>query len=66
MCQICHNFIEKAKSLGVSEDDAMQFLWNDTPFPVGEPTTEQMNKFLNAIAEENNNARNNTSNHGTE
>ena len=46
MCQRCFNAVEQAKKNGISDDDAMMFLWERTPFPVGEPTEKQLEELL--------------------
>ena len=42
MCQRCFNAVKSAMKNGVSEEVAMDFLWNETPFPFGEPAEDQL------------------------
>ena len=45
MCQICKNAADTAISNGVSEEDVMDFFWNETPFPFEHPSPEQIEKL---------------------
>lgn len=44
MCQRCADIVETIKSKGYTEEDGMNFLWNETPFPASHPTEEQFEK----------------------
>jgi hypothetical protein len=42
MCKLCSEAVEQAVSNGIPRQDAMKWLWENTPFPVGDPTSEQL------------------------
>ncbi len=45
MCTHCQEAADKAMARGVSDDAIMEYLWERTRFPVGDPTDEQL-KYL--------------------
>lgn len=44
MCQRCADIVDVIRSKGYTEDEAMDFLWNETPFPMDHPSNEQFEK----------------------
>lgn len=46
MCQLCKEAADEAAKRGVSEEDIMDFFWNETPFPIAHPTPEQIEKLF--------------------
>ncbi len=41
MCQKCSDAIQEAVKNGISREEATNWLWEHTPFPMGEPTEKQ-------------------------
>lgn len=44
MCQRCDDAVKSAVKNGVSDEDVMEFLWNETAFPC-EPSDEQLDRL---------------------
>lgn len=42
MCQRCKDAIDKAMELGATKEEAMDWLWSETPFPFAPPGDEQV------------------------
>lgn len=47
MCKKCLKAVRKAIKNGVPEKVAINWLWENTPFPAGDPTEEQYKKLVN-------------------
>lgn len=53
MCKKCSKNIKLAVKRGMPEADALNWLWECTPYPVGSPTNEQW-KELEKISQQKN------------
>ena len=47
MCILCSEAVAKAVARGIPEQEAIDFLWEYTPFPMGEPTPDQLKQLEN-------------------
>jgi hypothetical protein len=53
MCKLCTKYVKLAIKGGATRGEAMYFLWNSTPFPIGEPTAAQFEELKNLGAKRN-------------
>ena len=47
MCKKCSDAVKKAMDNGIPESEEIDWLWENTPFPIGDPTEEQLKSLSN-------------------